>query len=264
LTPKGLVQARAVGAALFLDNDKALDAIPYDELYCSDLTRVKETLATALNVGGCSDILSTKTIFTPLLREKNAGIFEMRPRRLMVEERKRYGDERTFKPRNGESWEDLQKRVREFLELIKSTPKGSHTDRPWRVLAFTSGGVIKEFVNAFVYGAEIEERISSSESNRLWLAERKYYPNIADNGSMYVFRVIGRNRFEMVIENFRPPLPEFESKSTDEDDSTVTKIRGGKISQKDKNSKQRSVTSTKDIQKASSKAAVGASMRVTK
>lgn len=253
-----------MGAALFLENEQALDIIPYDEVYCSDLKRVKETLSTALSSSGCADALSAKTIFTHLLREKNAGIFEMRPRRLMVDERKRHGDERTFKPRNGESWEDLQKRVREFLELVKSTPKGSHVNRPWRVLVFTSGGVIKEFVNAFVYSAEIEEKVSSCESNRLWLAERKYYPNIAENGSMYVFRAIGRNRFEMIVENFLPPLPELESKSTDENGPAAAKSSGGKIDQKEENSKQRSVPSAKGIQKAPSKTMVDAKTKGAK
>lgn len=138
LTPKGRVQAAAVGASLFLNPDGTLAPTCYQDIFCSDLRRVQETCNIALVEGKQLQGVIAKVQYSSLLREKNAGIFEGRQRRFMVEARSKAENERVFRPRNGESWEDLQARVREFVQLVH----GAHRDRadlPWRVLVFTSG-----------------------------------------------------------------------------------------------------------------------------
>lgn len=204
LTPKGRSQAELLGPALFKD-----PPIRYDEIYCSDLNRVKETCSIAMNKGEYELIDEDKIVYTPLLREKSAGIYEMRPKKFMHQCMKdsKEPNERKFKPRNGESWEDLQLRVVEFVEDIKSSNRPDRKKKtngePWRILAFTSGGFIKEFINAHVFGHTWEE---NEEKNLLWMSARQYYPNKAANGSIYVFKAIPlvEGQFEMVVENYRP------------------------------------------------------------
>lgn len=201
LTPKGVEQAKAVGAALFLNS--AGDApIMYNEIHCSDLKRVLQTCDIALNTGKCDQKVVSSVKYNPLLREKSAGIFEGRPRRMMAKERKLATDERIFRPRSGESWDDLQERVRQFITQIHLAPRDSSV-LPWRILVFTSGGFIKEFINAYCI---VKKQLESERINLLWKTERKYYPNIAANGSLYVFKTTkDAEVFQMCIENFKPP-----------------------------------------------------------
>ena len=202
LTPKGRSQAELLGSALFKDPPTR-----YDEVYCSDLNRVRETCDIAMAKGEYQ--FKNDVVYTPLLREKCAGIFEMRPKQFMHKCMKdsKEPNERKFKPRNGESWDDLQLRVVEFLESIKSSNcperKKKADGEPWRILVFTSGGFIKEFINAYVFGEPWRE---NEQKNLLWLSSRKYYPNKAANGGIYVFKSVPRieGKFEMIVENYRP------------------------------------------------------------
>ena len=202
LTPRGRSQAELLGPALFKDPPTR-----YEEVYCSDLNRVKETCDIAMTKGEYQ--YKGDVVYTPLLREKSAGIYEMRPKQFMhkcMKDSKEF-NERKFKPRNGESWEDLQSRVVEFVENIKSSNRPDRKKKadgePWRILVFTSGGFIKEFINAFVFGEPWNE---NEKKNLLWLSAREYYPNKAANGSIYVFKSVPRaeDKFEMIVENYRP------------------------------------------------------------
>ena len=174
----------------------------YDYIYCSDLNRVKETCSAALHAGQCESKFASKIIYSSLLREKNAGEFESRSKALMIAARKRYGNERTFRPKSGESWDDVQKRIQNFIHEVKETVRRRPaTDGYPRVLIFTSGGVIKEFINFYVYGPTDRENVAR---NQLWNCSRRFYPNSAANGSIFVFRAIAADEFEMVVENYIP------------------------------------------------------------
>lgn len=138
-------QAAAIGASLFL-GPAGEKPVRYNEIICSDLQRVKETCHIALTTGGCASDAMTHVSYSHLLREKNAGIFEGRPKRFMVEARKKAENERVFRPRNGESWEDLQDRVKAFVESVHFSRRDV-TQLPWRILVFTSGERAIEHVN---------------------------------------------------------------------------------------------------------------------
>ena len=105
LTSKGKIQATALGQALFYDSNN--DPVVYDDIYCSDLNRVKETCSIALTSGKCNVDTISNVKYCELLREKNAGIYEGRNKNLIAKARLQHGNERTFRPRNGESWGDL-------------------------------------------------------------------------------------------------------------------------------------------------------------
>jgi broad specificity phosphatase PhoE len=216
LTSKGKEQAKLLGPSLFPSETN-----PYSAIWCSDLNRVQETCFTALTSANKSELYH-EVIFEALLREKNAGALEGLPRRAMEEGRKKHGNERTFRPKNGECWDDLQLRAKEFMRrLLSSIPKEYHfhgrstqtdeqnaefkadssecneavtsSDENYsqnapKILVFTSGGFIKEFINAFILS-------DTSNPNK-----REYYPNCASNCSTYVFKVCGTT-VQMLVEN---------------------------------------------------------------
>lgn len=125
LTTKGLSQASSL--RLFIKGD-------YDAIYSSDLTRVVQTAQSSISDAK----LLNSVIYDSLLREKNAGIFEMKKRELMVTARTTSGlNERLYQPQDGESWQQLQDRVRLFYDKIKEIYKG----RSVRILVYTSGGI---------------------------------------------------------------------------------------------------------------------------
>jgi len=182
LTQRGKNQATALGKNLFLSSETPR----YDAIWSSDLTRVIETCRIALSVGS-TDISIVK--FSPLLREKNAGIFEGKPKILMRRSRAKSKEgERDFRPRNGESWNDLLERVKSFVDSLLTECRAYGSDK-MKVLIFTSGGFIKEFINAFVLK-------NNGDSNH-------YYPNKAKNGSVYRFEMQIENCFDcrMIVEN---------------------------------------------------------------
>jgi broad specificity phosphatase PhoE len=164
LTKRGKTQAEGLGNALFPTATAISSAeyTEYDIIYCSDLTRVLETATIALGASKGRYSMSN-VVISPLLREKNAGVLEGKPKTLALQMRGKSGDERGWKPKDGESWIDLQARIKDFTEgLLKSGFR--------RVLIFTSGGVIAEFFNAYVY------------------KNARSYPNCAVNCSTYIFR----------------------------------------------------------------------------
>jgi hypothetical protein len=171
---------------------------------------------------------SHRVVYSELLREKNGGVFEGRPKKEMESARKRHGDERVFRPEGGESWNDVMGRVQQFVVHVQqqhpfnpTKDKGEQSSKGiWcpafpiggssgvaasqvatvqvkKILVFTSGGVIKEFINAFVYRANTPEAAASSYTN--------YYPNNASNCSMFMFRCSADfSDVKMVLENLKP------------------------------------------------------------
>jgi broad specificity phosphatase PhoE len=88
LTPKGKKQAESLGISMFgtpasnsadqysRGTDSSTPSAPlYDAIYCSDLTRVIETATIALSYSNNRYSMDNVTL-SPLLREKNAGIYE--------------------------------------------------------------------------------------------------------------------------------------------------------------------------------------------
>lgn len=185
LTDLGKQQAHALGQQLFAGSE----SIRYDETWCSDLYRVRETCAIAHEAAGRGEVLSA-VMYSSLLREKCAGEFEGAPRSAYYAALRAAPSGREFCSESGESWNDVQNRVRTFMDVLwqsweRDTPKDNG---PKRILVFTSGGVIKEFINAFVY-----ERLDDSAPE---------YPNCATNCSTFVFRLFSRSsRAEMIVEN---------------------------------------------------------------
>ncbi len=129
LTTKGVSQATSLSTTLFSKGD-------YDGIYCSDLTRVTQTLQASMVT---TTSIIDSVIYDSLLREKNAGIFEGKKRELMQNARTKSGlNERLYQPQDGESWQQLQDRVKLFYGKIKEKFDGnSHC----RLLVYTSGGI---------------------------------------------------------------------------------------------------------------------------
>ena len=105
-----------------------------------------------------------------------------------------------------------------FIDLLKKSYKPKPNKDPYRILIFTSGGVIKEFINAYIYGSINSEK---EKNNKLWLASRRYYPNKAANGSIYIFKTISLDLFEMIVENFKP-IDSSDCKITARDESHIS------------------------------------------
>jgi len=243
LTEKGKDQARILSYSLrevFLSTN-------FDAIYCSDLTRVVETCEIALQISNYRNRIRASStllydslrigddedeenevkefedidvlygepplvLFSPLLREKSAGIYELQPKSMQAAAYKDSKSPRTFRPKGGESWDDVQARVVEFIEKIKhecafpvtdvvqrKIVKARYhcctssafedvvvSDKIKKILVFTSGGVIKEFINAYV--------LKSNE-----------YPNQVHNCGMFVFRCNPSfTKVRTIVEN-KPP-----------------------------------------------------------
>lgn len=169
LTPKGIQQATALGSTI----KSLLETV--DDIYCSDLNRVVQTCQISLS-NSSKNFNDVK--INELLREKNAGIYEMKPKSLLINERDNFqGDKRTHKPKDGESFNDLQARVVAFITLLN---KQQYSDQS-KILIYTSGGFIMEYINHYILNENI-------------------YPNKASNCSIYIFKMIN-NKMEMIVEN---------------------------------------------------------------
>ena len=188
LTEKGVAQAHVLGKHLKCKGNVP----PFDVAYCSDLARVKQTADIVLEHINGETGAALPLRVDPLLREKDPGEFAGRSRALIKQARKEFGCERTYAPGGGgESWDDVKHRAEQFLnELVKETialpfqqsPPSSAASVPRlrrsaspivrHVLVFTSGGFIKEFINAEVYKSST-----------------KYYPNNSKNCAMFTFQM---------------------------------------------------------------------------
>jgi broad specificity phosphatase PhoE len=217
LTPAGRQQAVSLGRDLFMDQE----TYPFDAIWCSDLSRVQETLLLAMQSGKVEH-LQNRIHYSELLREKSAGALDGKPRQLMEKARRAHGNDRTFRPEGGECWDDLQLRTQEFMSCLTGAGDGvpattasatsiattatataaaallgenesMATDELGnsnkRILVFTSGGFIKEFINQFIYHS---------------IQPRKLYPNCAANCSTYVFCLQQSGTVDIVIENRKP------------------------------------------------------------
>lgn len=123
LTEKGVRDAEGVRPIL--------EGIKFDKIYSSDLLRAKKTAETA--IPGC--------VYeeTPLLREVNVGNLALKPfppsddprRKLMVD---------GFAAFDGESYDELRARVKEFLDKVKELDCET-------VAAFTHAGFLRNMIS---------------------------------------------------------------------------------------------------------------------
>lgn len=116
-----------------------LSSFRIDLIYCSDYLRAKQTAEFIAKE------LSSKIIFDKRLRDTNFGIFHGRPgheyREFFSEKKQRF-----FKrPVQGENWNDVRKRVVDFITDIDKKYKNktilivSHADPLWLIAGYLKG-----------------------------------------------------------------------------------------------------------------------------
>ena len=110
LSELGIAQARQTGVELAKQR--------FSEVYCSDLNRTKETLGHILE--SFPDAKSLKINYSPFIRERCFGVLEGLKSEVYQETVKNSGiPKREYKPKDGESWQEVQQRAIEFLGLLK-------------------------------------------------------------------------------------------------------------------------------------------------
>jgi broad specificity phosphatase PhoE len=119
-----------------------LDEMEFDAVFCSDLTRAKETLAPSKH--------AKNAIYTPALREKSWGKHEGMSFDEIVASGLEYGDFRSWiDSLDGESVLELRERVTRFLEAL------THNN----ILVVTHAGVIATLLS-IVNNITIQEAFS--------------------------------------------------------------------------------------------------------
>jgi len=123
LTKKGIEQAKKLG--------KRLSKEKYDLIYCSDSSRTKQTAKEIIK-----HHKKTPIIYTKELRELGRGDFVGKLGKelwqVFLDSGEDFAD---FKPKNGESPNDLRKRIEKFLKELYKKYKGKN------ILFITHGGV---------------------------------------------------------------------------------------------------------------------------
>ena len=130
LTARGFEDARVVA--------KSLERSDLDVIFTSDSRRARQTVETIIDTLN----LTCPVISTPLLRELNYGEFTNRP----VVETFQILDYKVIQDRRypgGESFQDLEKRVAQFIELLRTEALGK------RVLVTAHAGSIRMLVMLF-------------------------------------------------------------------------------------------------------------------
>jgi len=138
LTAAGRQQSALLGARL----SEARSS--FDAAYCSDLGRARETLECV-----CSATSSIpQPFYTPLLRERAAGVLEGTPLGCVEAAAQAAGvAARQFRPDGGgESWEDVRSRASAFLQLVAA--EHCFDERQTNVLVISHGGFIREALAA--------------------------------------------------------------------------------------------------------------------
>ena len=131
LSKLGKEQARLVAQVLKMEK--------LDFIYCSDLKRCKDTLNEISKYHKHIPV-----IFTKDLRERNVGIFQGKTRNKMENAFLKFkGGRLSFKPKHGESYLDLKKRVSVFIKYIKVNHNKD------QILLVTSAGVLR-VINAIL------------------------------------------------------------------------------------------------------------------
>jgi broad specificity phosphatase PhoE len=130
LTARGFEDARVVAGTLGRSD--------FDVIYSSDSHRARQTVETIISTLN----LTCPLILTPLVRELNYGEFTNR----LVAEAFRILDYKVIQDRRypgGESFQDLEKRVAQFIERLRTEALGK------RVLVTAHAGSIRMLVMLF-------------------------------------------------------------------------------------------------------------------
>ncbi|XRB15138.1 fructose-2,6-bisphosphatase [Pseudoscourfieldia marina] len=195
LTLQGVKQAELLGARLA--------EYRFDHVYVSDLGRARKTFEALSHVSATCGNPLPGPVYTTLLRERHAGQFEGQTYGSTEAAARRAGvSTRAFRPKGGESWEDVCARARVFLHELAEKHLAPSSREPV-VLCMTHGGFIKEFINAAAERAP-------DEAKEMWRQVRgkssaPLYPNKARNCAIYVFEMSpaypGGIRVETVLAN---------------------------------------------------------------
>jgi broad specificity phosphatase PhoE len=128
LTKQGIEQAKKL--ALRLKDEKI------DKIFVSDLKRCVDTAAEIIKFHPKAEV-----IYEPAVREQNLGIYEGKPHGSMRKAAEAAGvHPYEFKPEGGESFPELRKRIRTFIDALI---KKEHNKT---VLIVSHGGPIRQFL----------------------------------------------------------------------------------------------------------------------
>ena len=127
LTEKGFSDAKKVSPMLV--------GLNFDKIYSSDLVRARQTLETALP----GAVYET----TPLIREINVGELERKPLSLLTDEMKDRTAHRGFVDYKGETREEFNGRVKEFIKMLENSGYE-------KVAAFSHAGVLRRTLDEVV------------------------------------------------------------------------------------------------------------------
>ena len=160
-----------------------LEAVSFDQVYCSDLRRCRESLL--LSAPQWAD----QAAYDARLREMDFGAWEG----LTYEELMQFPaysewleDPTNMHPPEGESWQQFEKRVNDFLAELESRAlqlaEEKESDLPVSVLVVTHGGVIRQMIasltgahfwdTAPVHGRVLELELIHDQGSWRFLGER--------------------------------------------------------------------------------------------
>jgi broad specificity phosphatase PhoE len=153
LTKLGIKQAQALGSIL---KKQKLDFI-----YCSDLKRCKETLKEIKKYHQHAPV-----IFTEQLRERNWGAFEGRPAKELWDKFEKEYKKPTlkFKPKNGESLQELRHRLADFLRYLKKNHERQ------KILIVSHGGALRA-LNSVLMRSSITKDTSTVKFHNTSISE---------------------------------------------------------------------------------------------
>jgi len=133
LTPKGFNQARKL--ALYLKK------IRIDKIYVSDLQRAVQTAAEIIKYHP-----NAKVEYDDRIRERNYGVFEGKKGLALHKSVLKSGLPRIhFKPTNGESWMEVYKRARKFLNQAIKKEDGK------TILIVSHGGIVRNAIVSLLH-----------------------------------------------------------------------------------------------------------------
>ena len=172
LTRNGIEQAQVTGKRL-IDEE-------FEKAFVSDVGRTKETFNHLIALNNAKE--ATEVKYTPLLREKGAGVLQGQKLAQFAKNAKASGAPlREYKPQGGESWLDVRSRVEKFVEKLAGEGFRGEVDNLFeepkmlsKVLLVSHGGWVMEMFNF------INERSEGDQKN---------INNVIRNCSVNIFRM---------------------------------------------------------------------------
>ena len=158
LTSAGIKDAQTLG--------ERLKGVVFDAIYSSDLGRAAVTEFIIAKLDDEED----KIHITPQLRELNYGDFNNTPKHAIITACPEYRHNPHFVFPNGESFEQMQDRLEEFiLDLDEKYPDG-------KVLLVTHSGCIRAINSRLMHhfaAAHMSYTISHAYIGKYWISEKK-------------------------------------------------------------------------------------------